>query len=73
MIFLQTMDCGNGATCDFSHTGQMSLNLASDVSFTSTGGFLSNAAAPTPEPGTLSLIGLGLAAMGCLGRRRLTR
>ena len=73
MIFTQSMNCNDGAVCDFSHTGQMSLILPSDVTFTSTGGFLSESAASTPEPGSLSLIGLGLAALGYLGRRKLTR
>ena len=75
LFFTQSMDCDNGATCDFSNTGQMSLNLPSDVSFTSTGGFLSQpaASASAPEPGSLLLMGLGIAAIGFFGRRRLTR
>jgi hypothetical protein len=75
LTFTQSMNCVGGATCDFSHTGQMSLNLPSDVSFTSTGGFLSQPAtsASAPEPGSLLLIGLGMAGIGFFGRRRLTR
>ncbi len=74
MSFIQTMDCSDGATCDFSNTGQMSLNLPTGVSFTSTGGFLSQpVGASAPEPGSLLLMGLGMAAIGFFGRRRLTR
>ena len=46
MIFTQSMNCNDGAVCDFSHTGQMSLILPSDVTFTSTGGFLMNPLLP---------------------------
>jgi PEP-CTERM motif-containing protein len=75
VFFTQSMACDNGATCDFSNTGQMSLNLPSGVSFTSTGGFLSQpvTSASAPEPGSLLLMGLGMAAIGYFGRRRLTR
>lgn len=75
MNLIQSMDCDNGATCDFSNTGQASLILPSDVSFTSTGGFLSQpvASSSTPEPGSLMLMGLGMAGIGFIGRRRFTR
>lgn len=75
LFYSQNMDCDNGATCDFSNTGQMSLNLPSGVSFTSTGGFLSQPVSPAsaPEPGSLLLIGLGMAAIAGFRRRRPAR
>jgi hypothetical protein len=71
--FIQQLSCNNGTICDYSNTGQLSLILPSDVTYTSASGvFLTEAASSTPEPSSLLLIGIGLAGFGCL-RRRLAR
>ena len=60
---IQTLNSNDGATADFSNTGQLSL---SGVSYTSNSGvFL------TPEPSSMMLIGLGISVIGCARRRRL--
>jgi hypothetical protein len=59
--------CGEGASCDYSHTGAVSLDLPSNVSFTSDSGvFLTQAA---PEPGTVWLLAAALGGVGLLRRR----
>jgi PEP-CTERM motif len=75
MAFFQQITCGGGAVCDFSNTGQMALDLPTGDSFTSNSGvFLTQTdASSAPEPGSLFLMGLGIAAVGCIGRHRLTR
>jgi hypothetical protein len=56
-----------GTTIDFSNTGAVTLDLPSNVSFTSDSGvFL------TPEPMTLLLLGLGLGRLTLAGRRKNT-
>jgi hypothetical protein len=61
--FIQQISSSNGTICDYSNTGQLSLMLPSDVTYTSASGvFLTQAASSAPEPSSLLLIGLGLAA-----------
>jgi hypothetical protein len=71
IAFLQQIQCGNGSICDYSNTGQLSLVLPSDVTYTSASGvFLTQTpSSSTPEPSSLLLIGLGLAGVCCLRRR----
>jgi hypothetical protein len=72
-LFIQQLNCNNGAVCNFQNTGQMSLNLPSDVTYTSNSGVFLTQSASTPEPGSIFLIGLGCAAIGCLRRRQSAR
>jgi hypothetical protein len=72
--FLQQIDCDNGTICDYSNTALMSLILPSDVTYTSSSGFLTQqGASSAPEPGSLLLMGLGIAAIGCARLRRSSR
>jgi PEP-CTERM motif len=73
--FLQQLSCSNGTICDYSNTAQMSLVLPSDVTYTSASGFLTQQAGSSsvPEPGSLSLVGLGIAAAVWARRRRFAR
>jgi hypothetical protein len=69
------IDCQLGAVCDFGNTSKFSLDLPSDVTFTSDSGVLLTQAPTTapsaaPEPGTLGLIGVAAVVLGRLGRRR---
>jgi len=72
LFFEQTIDCNLGETCSFQNTGQMSLT---GVPFTSNSGvFLTQQdGAAAPEPGSLLLMGLGIAAIGCVRFRRSAR
>jgi PEP-CTERM motif len=72
--FIQTMNCNDGAVCDFSNTGQISLTLPAGDSFTSNSGvFLTQSESAAPEPGSLMLMGLGIAALGWIRHRRVVR
>jgi hypothetical protein len=73
--FIQQIACNNGTICDYSNTAQMSLILPSDVTYTSASGvFLTQQAeSPVPEPSSLVLMGLAIAAIGCAQFRRSTR
>ena len=66
------MQSGNGASIDFGHTSDFSLNLPSNVTFTSdSGAFLT--AAPSggvPEPASWALMIAGLSLVGGTLRRR---
>ena len=72
LFFAQTIDCSGGETCNFQNTGQMSLT---GVPFTSNSGvFLTQQdGAAAPEPGSLLLMGLGIAAIGYARLRRSAR
>jgi len=65
-------NCGEGASCDYSHTGAVGLDLPGNVTFTSASGvFLTQT---TPEPASAWLIVSGLAGLAGLGAiRRLRR
>jgi len=70
--FIQQIECGNGTICDYSNTGQLSLVLPSDVTYTSASGVFLTQTNSAPEPSTLLLIGLGLAGFPYI-RRRVAR
>jgi hypothetical protein len=73
LFYEQTMNCSEGAVCNFANTGQTSLTPPSNVTFSSPGGVLTQqGSSSTPEPGSLLLMGLGMATIICVGRRRLT-
>lgn len=62
------MDCRNGALCDFGHTASFSFGALPDgLSWTSESGVFLSA---VPEPGSLTLLGIGLAGLGFALRRR---
>jgi len=64
--------CGGGVSCDFAHTGAVSLSLPNGVSLSSDSGvFLT--ASNVPEPGTLALLSAGLALTATLRGRRAQR
>jgi hypothetical protein len=73
--FIQQIACNNGTICDYSNTAQMSLVLPSDVTYTSASGvFLTQqGGSSVPEPGSLLLMGLGIAAIGCARFRGSSR
>jgi hypothetical protein len=55
------------ASCsfDFLNTGRLGIDLPTGVTYSSQSGvFLSSGAIATLEPGTLALLGLGLAGLG---------
>lgn len=59
-----------GIQSDFGHTGRMAIDLPAGVAFTSASGtFLSAAPATVPEPPSLVLAALGIAALGAASGR----
>jgi hypothetical protein len=69
--------CGDGDTCDFSHTATLSISDVNGVSFTSASGVLltdmGTGTSPVPEPSSWMLMltcGAGLAAAGFRRRRQ---
>jgi hypothetical protein len=66
------VSCGDGDSCDFSHTATFNMSTVNGVSFTSSSGVLltqTGASAPEPSSWAMMLIGgLGMAA-GILRRR----
>ena len=61
--------CGDGVTCDFSHTAKVKFVLPTNVSFTSDSGvFLTQAAVPEPTTWAMMLVGVG--GLGAVARRR---
>jgi hypothetical protein len=64
------MNCGGGALCDFSNTASFSLDLPSDVTFTSDSGVLfTQSANSVPEPATFVIAGAALTILGVLKRK----
>jgi PEP-CTERM motif len=70
LFFTQFINCNDGAVCDFSNTGQMSLILPSDVTYTSNSGVFLTQGATAPEPGSVLLVGLGFVALAYVRLRR---
>jgi hypothetical protein len=66
--------CSN-ETCDYSHTGTLSLNLPSNVTFTSASGvFLTQPVSEAPEPGSWAMMAGGLVVLlGMTIKRRHPR
>ena len=62
--FLRLDTRGGGTTFDFLSTARLSFDLPPGVSVTSTGGFT------VPEPGTRTLLAIGLLSVSALGRVR---
>lgn len=71
---LFVMDLGAGSPADFLHAGRISLSpLPTGVTFTSDSGVFLSQRTPTtsiPEPASLALLGLGLASLGFVRRRK---
>lgn len=66
------LSCGDGDTCDFSHTATLNISSVSGVSYTSASGvLLTQAGSSVPEPSSLAMMLVGAVgvAMG-IGRRR---
>ena len=67
------ISCGDGDTCDFSHTATFGMSSVNGVSFTSASGvLLSQTGSSTPEPSSWAMMltgGFGVAA-GLVRRRR---
>jgi hypothetical protein len=67
------VSCGDGDSCDFSHTAALGISSVNGVSFTSSSGvLLTGTGSSTPEPSSWAMMlmgGLGIAA-GVARRRR---
>ena len=66
-----SLTCESGASCDFSHTGDVALELPTDVSYTSDSGVLLTGG--VPEPATWAIMLIGLAGVGASLRRSAGR
>jgi hypothetical protein len=68
------LDCSaaGGTTCDYSHTGVISLSLPSGVSYTSASGAFLTGVSAVPEPASFVIAGLGIALVGALRRAAAT-
>jgi len=63
--------CTGNASCDVSHTGAVTFDLPSNVTFTSASGvFLTAPTTATPEPSYSVLAGIGLLGLIVFARRR---
>jgi hypothetical protein len=69
------LNCDLLASCDFSNTGAVSLNLPSNVTYTSASGVFLTEPASTPEPGSglMMLCGLSLVAFATIVPLNLRR
>jgi hypothetical protein len=69
------VSCGDGDSCDFSHTATLNISSTNGVSYTSSSGVLLTGSAAAPEPSswaTMLIGGLGI-AVGIVHRRFLRR
>ena len=67
------LDCAAfaGTTCDYSHTGLISLDMPNGVTYNSASGvFLSSQSSEAPEPASLAVVGFGLTMLAGAGLRR---
>jgi hypothetical protein len=64
------VDCEDGCTADFSHTGLLGLSLPSNVSFTSASGVFLTASAPEPSSWVMMLMGGAGVILGVTRRRK---
>jgi hypothetical protein len=61
--------CGAGSSCDYSHTGAVSFDLPTGVSFTSDSGVFMTASA-VPEPESLAVLAAAIGMLAVTRRRR---
>jgi PEP-CTERM motif len=66
------LNCQEGVSCDFSHTGSIALQLPSGVSFTSGSGVFLNppTTSAVPEPTSWTMLVAGFGLVGGVARRR---
>ena len=66
------LDCRATTDCLFGNTAAFSFGaLPTGLSYTSSSGVFLTQAATTPEPGTIGLIGLGLAGLALFRKRQI--
>ena len=63
------ISCGDGDTCDFSHTATLNISSVNGVSYTSASGVLLTASVPEPSSWAMMLIGGLCVAAGNVRRR----
>lgn len=63
------VSCGDGDTCDFSHTAALNISSVNGLSYTSASGVLLTASVPEPSSWAMMLIGGVCMAAGIVRRR----